>query len=80
MPQTTGITTLLLKGQPTEDKSKVVVKGKGTNLIDPPLGSLTLPVKAQLMNSDTGVCVEATFDSSDVTKDDAMTFKATNLQ
>ena len=42
---------------------------------DPTLG-LTLPVKTQLIDSDAGVCVEATFASGDVKKNDRTQFKA----
>lgn len=63
-----GLTKLLLKGSLTAGKSTVVVKGKGTNLPDPTLANMQLPVTAQVINPDTGVCVEAVFHTQDVKK------------
>jgi len=50
------------------------VKGKGPNLPDPPLGSLPFPVTAQLVNRETGVCMEGVF--NDAIKNDETQFKA----
>ena len=71
-----GITKVLLKGNASEQRSKALVKGKGTNLPDPVVGSLTLPVTAQLRNMSTGVCIEGVYESGDVIKNDAGQFKA----
>lgn len=69
-----GVTNVLLKGgDPT--KSKVLVKGKGTGLPDPTLGNLPLPLVAQLVNSETNVCFQATFNIPDVKKNTAAQFK-----
>lgn len=56
-----SITKVLLKGN-TLPKSKVVLKGKGA-MLPLPTPPLTLPVVVQLINSDTGVCWEGTFNS-----------------
>ena len=53
---------------------KELVKGKGAGLPDPALGSLPFPVRAQLLNSDTGICWESTFNSA--IDNDANQFKA----
>jgi hypothetical protein len=50
-------------------KAKAIVKGAGTNLPDPPLGALTLPVTAQLVNG--SLCLGAEFDMTNVLKNDA---------
>ena len=47
-----GIQKIILKAS-ASGKSKVIVKGKGANLPDPVLGSLSGPVLALLANSDT---------------------------
>lgn len=71
-----GISKVLLKGSETAGKSKVLVKGRGAYLPDPALTNLPLPVTAQVINPDTGVCVEAVFDSGDVKKNTSSLFKA----
>jgi hypothetical protein len=53
-----------------------LVKGKGGNLPDPTLDSMPLPVTAQVINPDTGVCVEAVFDTPNVKKNSSTLFKA----
>jgi hypothetical protein len=73
-----GIYRMLLKGHPTRNTSKVTVKGKGLGLPNPTLGNLPLPVTAQLVNSDTGICVEAAFDSSSIDESSTTQFKAKN--
>lgn len=70
-----GVQKILLKGS-VENKAKAVVKGKGAALPDPVLGALALPVTARLMNNDTSVCLEATYDVGDVIKNDTAKFKA----
>jgi cysteine-rich repeat protein len=57
-------------------KSKVVVKGKGNNLPDPALGSLALPVTAQLVNTNSGFCVGASFAGPNVVTSGSAAFKA----
>jgi hypothetical protein len=54
----------------------VFVNGKGVNVPDPMLGNLPLPVTAQLVNSETSVCFEATYDIAEVKKNDTAQFKA----
>jgi len=44
-----------LKGSDT-NKSKALVKGKGTGRPDLPFGSITAPLTVQLVNGDSGVC------------------------
>ena len=74
-----GVTNVLLKGG-AAGKSKGLVKGKGANLPDPTLGSLPLPVTVQLVNSGTNVCLQSTFVSGDIKKNDAAQFKAKAIQ
>ena len=54
-----SITKVLLKGS-ADPRVKVLVKGKGAS-VPAPVPSLTLPVVVQLINSDTGICWEATY-------------------
>lgn len=70
-----GVTKIVLKGS-GENKAKALLKGKGGGLPDPTLGSLPLPVTAQLVNSGTSVCFGATYDTADVIKNDPDQFKA----
>lgn len=59
-----GLTKVQLKGSRTPGKSKVLVKGKGSNLPDPALANIALPVTVQVINPDTGVCIEAVFNTA----------------
>ncbi len=68
-----GAQTVVLKSGGA-DKTKAIVKGKGVNLPAPPLGALTLPVTAQLVNGT--VCLGVQFDTPHVVKNDASQFKA----
>jgi hypothetical protein len=70
-----GVTNVLLKGGGA-GKAKTMVKGKGANLSDTGFSNLPLPVTAQLVNSETNACFEASFVSQDVKKNDAGRFKA----
>ena len=71
-----GVQKIILKAS-TSGKSKALVKGKGANLpvgtpdITPPL---TLPVTAQLVNSQSGLCWESVFSTQ--IKNQAGLFKA----
>jgi type 1 fimbria pilin len=71
----TGVTNVLLKGGVT-GKSKALVKGKAANLPIPAFGFLPLPVTAQLVNSETSTCFEATYVAQDVKENDSGQFKA----
>jgi len=68
-----GIQTVLLRGS-TENRTKVLVKGKGLELPDP-VPPLTLPVLVQLVNSDSGLCWEGTYDDPNIKKNVAGQFK-----
>ncbi len=69
-----GVQKIVLKGS-TENKSKALVKGKGTNLPTPGL-PWDLPVTAQLVNSETGICWEGVYNTDDVKKNREDQFKA----
>ncbi len=69
-----GVQTMLLKGS-NQDKAKVLVKGKGASLPDPTL-PFGLPLTARLVNDDTGICWESTFETSGVTTNEPDQFKA----
>lgn len=69
-----GIQKIVLRGS-TENKAKLLVKGRGANLPDPALGSIPAPVTAQLVKTDTPVCWEATYDAH-VIKNEPDQFKA----
>jgi cysteine-rich repeat protein len=56
-------------------KSKGVLKAGGANLPMPALGSLALPVTAQLHNVETGLCWGSAFSGAQVTANDAAQFK-----
>jgi hypothetical protein len=71
--QEDGVTNVIVKGSDA-NKSKALVKGKGPNLPDPTLGSLPFPVTAQLVNRETGVCMEGVFNAA--IKNEATQFKA----
>jgi hypothetical protein len=63
-----------------QGKAKALVKGKGVDLPDlPPAANssldLDLPVRVQLVNSDSGVCFEGTFDTGDIRKNEPGKFK-----
>jgi len=71
-----GITKVLLKGS-AQDKSKCLVKGKGTNLDDFDLTDLVDPVTVQLVNSANSTCFQSTFGAADFIKfNDPAQFKA----
>ena len=70
-----GVTKLLLKSGDA-GKSMAMVKGKGEHLPDPTFTNLPLPVTAQLVNSQTNTCFEATFGGAGVKKNDTGQFKA----
>jgi hypothetical protein len=71
-----GVQKMILKGG-TAGKSKMLVKGRGTNLPDPiDSGSLPMPVTVQLFNYQTGVCFNGTFNSA--LKNTTTLFKAKN--
>jgi hypothetical protein len=71
-----GVVKLLLKGGDA-GKSMAQVRGKGVNLPDPTFSNLPLPVTAQLVNSQTNTCLEATYAAAGVAKNDGGQFKAT---
>ncbi len=70
-----GITSVGMKGNATDPKAKIQLKGKGANLPDPGQ-PLTPPVTAQMINAETGLCVEGTFSGSGILRNDATQFKA----
>jgi hypothetical protein len=70
-----GAQRVVLKSS-DQDTAKALMKGKGSALPDPPLGALDLPLTVQLINGETGACLEASYDTVDVVKDDAHQFKA----
>ena len=55
-------------------KSKVLVKGKGTNLPDTLVPMLTLPVTTQLVNDANGTCFTAVYNTA--TTNSSTQFKA----
>jgi len=69
-----GITKVRLTGS-TQNKSKVQVAGKGAALYVFPL-PVTAPVTVQLFNATTGLCWGATFEGSQLLRNDAGQLKA----
>ena len=72
-----GAQKLLLKSS-SQDKSKAMLKGKGSLLPDPtlPVASASLPLVVQLLNSQTSTCLESTLTATDVVTNDNTQFKA----
>jgi len=70
-----GVTNVVVSGSP-RNNSLAALKGKGVNLPRPTLGSLPLPVTAQLVNSSTDVCFEAQYDGKGVLANRADLLKA----
>ncbi len=56
--------------------AQALVKGKGDNLPDDLVPTLTLPLIAQLVSDDTGLCLESVFDAAQVRRNDDRVFKA----
>jgi len=69
-----GVTRVTLKSH-ADNKAKAFVKGKGVNLPDPTL-PLELPVLTQLVNQESGICFEATYNSGSIKKNEPGQFKA----
>jgi hypothetical protein len=58
-----GVTKIIAKGG-AAGKTKALVKGKGLNLPDPlDMGALAVPVTAQLLNHESGICWETVLNS-----------------
>ncbi len=57
-------------------RSRAFARGKGGQLPDPSLDSLPLPVTAQLLSPDGGVCFASVYDGAAVLRSDATRFKA----
>jgi hypothetical protein len=59
-----GTQKIILKGDGTAGKTKALVKGRADNLPDPiDVAPLQLPVTAQLLNYQTGICWESSFNA-----------------
>jgi hypothetical protein len=70
-----GIQKIVLKSGASSN-AKILVKGKGENLPDTPLGSFTLPITVQLINDETSLCFQGVYGVAEVIKNDATQFKA----
>jgi hypothetical protein len=70
-----GIDKVLLKGS-AQNNAKVRVKGKGRNAPVVTLGNLPLPVRVQLQNQTSGLCLEGVYTSAGVIKNTTSQFKA----
>lgn len=57
-------------------KAKELVKGKGSNVPSAVLGSLPLPVTAQLVNTENSICYTTSFGMANVKKNSTSQFKA----
>ncbi len=68
-----GVTKVVVKANAVDAKSRVVVKGKGLAVQATGMPA-TAPITAQLLNLDTGACVESTFATP--AKNDAGTLSA----
>lgn len=70
-----GVTKVLLKSG-TADNARILFKGAGAALPDPPPGALATPLQMQVANLQTSVCWEAAFAGADVSANDADLLKA----
>ncbi len=70
-----GVGAAVLKAGKT-GKAKAVMKGKGASLPDLALDSLLTPIRAQLINSSTGVCLESSYDAGAIIKQSRKKLKA----
>lgn len=70
-----GIRKVLLKGS-ADNKSKAIVKGKGSGLPDGSLAGLELPLTVQLVNRQTGACWQSVFATDDVRHQDTDSLRA----
>jgi ELWxxDGT repeat protein/cysteine-rich repeat protein len=70
-----GVRRLLVKAS-DHGTAKALLKGKGNALLVPPIASQDLPITAQLVNSDTGACFEASYNGADILKNNATQLKA----
>jgi hypothetical protein len=72
-----GVQKLSIKSS-DQAKSKAKLKGKGILLSDPEMPVLpsNFPLIVQLLNTETSTCLESSFDSGDVTKNDEGNLKA----
>ena len=73
-----GVERVILKGS-DNDRSKITVKGKGSNLPLPSL-PLTFPVVVQLMDAGSATCWESVFAPGDTLVNDGETFKVKATQ
>ncbi len=69
-----GITRMIVKAN-ANNRARAFAKGKGINLPDPSL-PLALPVLTQMVNQESGICFEATYNGGDIKKNEAAMFKA----
>jgi hypothetical protein len=69
-----GIQRIILRGT-NDNHTKVIVRGKGSALPDP-TPPLTLPVVVQLVNGDSGICWEGTFDNPNIKRNQIGIFKS----
>jgi hypothetical protein len=69
-----GIELLRLKAS-SENRSRALLRGKGTALPDPSLPLLP-PVTVQLINDTTPLCLESVFEAGDVNTSDDTRFRA----
>ena len=70
-----GVEKVLLKGG-DEHRARLLLKGRGSALPDPPAGALAAPVVAQLVHPRNGVCWESRFDAAQVQRNDGTHFSA----
>jgi hypothetical protein len=70
-----GVTRVVLKGNDMEPKAKATVAGKGANLRDavlPTVGTVTV----QILNEESGFCIESVFGSDQIFVNDGEQLKA----
>ncbi len=70
-----GLRTARLKTSDS-DRTKILLKAKGTNIPEIDLAAMTVPVTAQFSSSNGSACWQAVYDSDDVARHDGARFKA----
>jgi hypothetical protein len=69
-----GITMVRLKGS-DKDKARIVLRGKGADLPSSGLPT-SLPLRAQFVSTETGVCWEDVYDGTDILRNEVSHFEA----
>ena len=70
-----GVSKVILNGHATDARAKAIIGGKGVDLTDPIL-PITGSITAQLINEETGMCLESRWSGPQILRNDADRLKA----